>query len=96
MKPETKRLLGVTVFTLLYPALAQVIKCIPNPMVPGAILALNMILPVLAGYFYGPSSGAVAGGLGTTLSALIRVSMFDTLAIFPHTVMGIVAGWAGN
>ena len=96
MNPQTKRLIGVIVFTLLYPAMAPLVEYIPNPMVPGAIVALNMIFPVLAGYFYGPLSGAVAGGVGTALAALLRVSMFDGLAIFPHIAMGLAAGWTGK
>lgn len=96
MNKQTNRLIGVTVFTLLYPALAYVVEYIPNPMVPGAIVALNMILPVLAGYFYGPLSGAVAGGVGTALAALLRASLFDGTAIFPHILMGATAGWMGK
>ncbi len=96
MKPQTRRLVGIVVFTLIYPATAFVVKYIPNPMVPGAIVALNMIVPVLAGYFYGPVSGALAGGAGTAISALLRASMFDAMAVFPHAVMGAAAGWAGK
>jgi uncharacterized membrane protein len=65
-------------------------------MVPGAIVALNMIMPVLAGYFYGPMSGAAAGGLGTALAALYDASLFNGLAIFPHALMGLAAGWIGR
>ncbi|MBU0496144.1 MAG: hypothetical protein KKB13_30185 [Chloroflexi bacterium] len=96
MSPQTKRLLGIMAFTLLYPLLGPVVQYIPNPMVPGAIVALNMILPVLAGYFYGPVSGAVVGGVGTALAALLWVDPFDGLAIFPHIVMGALAGWTGK
>jgi uncharacterized membrane protein len=96
MKQQTKQIIGIAVFTLLYPALAYVVEYIPNPMVPGAIVALNMILPVLAGYFYGPLSGAVAGGVGTALAALLRASLFDGAAIFPHILMGAAAGWMGK
>jgi uncharacterized membrane protein len=96
MKQQTKQVIGIAVFTLLYPAMAYIVKYIPNPMVPGAIVALNMILPVLAGYFYGPLSGAVTGGVGTALSALLRASLFDGTAIFPHILMGAAAGWMGK
>lgn len=91
-----RSMIGLTIFTLLYPALSFFVDYVPNPMVPGAIIALNMIVIVLAGYFYGPWSGAVAGGMGTALSALIRVSMWDGLAIFPHIIMGFAAGWVFN
>jgi uncharacterized membrane protein len=88
--------MGLTVFILLYPLVAVTLRNIPNPMVPGAILAFNMVFPVLAGYFYGPLSGALAGMAGTALSAAVRGSPFDTLSILPHLIMGLAAGWAGT
>jgi len=91
-----KRLTGIAAFTLAYPVLGLVVQYIPNPMVPGAIIALNMIMPVLAGYFYGPWSGAVAGGAGTGIAALLGGSVFDYYAIIPHAIMGGVAGWTGR
>jgi len=97
MNAQKKRWLGVIIFTLLYPATSQFFTSyLPNPMVPGATIALNMIFPVLAGYFYGAAGGAVAGGVGTALAALGRVSLFDGMAILPHAVMGIAAGWTGQ
>ena len=96
MKAQRKRIIGIIVFTLLYPIGAHTAEHIPNPMVPGAIVALNMIFPVLAGYFYGPISGALVGGFGTAISALWRVSMFDAVSIGPHIVMGLTAGWVGK
>lgn len=96
MSPQTRRLIEVVGFIMLYPLSAEFIQYIPNPMVPGAIVALNMIVPVLAGYFYGPVTGAVVGGFGTAIAALWRVSMYDGLAIFPHLLMGYAAGWVGN
>ena len=96
MKPRTRRLVGVIVFTLLFPATASLVQYIPNPMVPGAIVSLNMILPVLAGYFYGPLSGAVAGGVGTLLTALWQVDVFYAVSTISMTVVGLVAGWSGK
>lgn len=91
-----KRLIGIAVFTLAYPALELVVQYIPNPMVPGAIIALNMILPVLAGYFYGPWSGAVTGGAGTGIAAVLGGSVFNYLAIIPNAIMGGIAGVSGR
>jgi uncharacterized membrane protein len=96
MSVQVKRILGTAIFTLLYPLTAVAVRNIPDPMVPGAILALNMIFPVLAGYFYGPWSGAVAGAVGTALSALLRGSPYDGLAVLPHLIMGLAAGWSGR
>jgi uncharacterized membrane protein len=91
-----KRLIGMAAFTLAYPALELVVQYIPNPMVPGAIIALNMILPVLAGYFYGPWSGVIVGGAGTGIAAVLGGSVFNYLAIIPNAIMGGVAGWSGR
>lgn len=90
------RLVAVTVFALLYPLADPLTSLLPNPMVPGASVALNMIFPVLAGYFYGPLSGAAAGSLGTGLSALVWASRYDGAAILPHLLMGLAAGWVGQ
>ena len=89
---QNEKIIGITIGTLFYPIFSLLVKYIPNPMVPGAIIALNMIFPVLTGYFYGCKSGAVAGSFGTAISALIRNSMWDALAIFPHALMGYTAG----
>ena len=96
MKPRMQRLIGIAVFTLLFPATAPLIQYIPNPMVPGALVALNMILPVLAGHFYGPLSGAVAGGVGCFLTALWLANKFYAVSVFSLTVRGAVAGWIGK
>lgn len=90
------RLVGIAVLTLLYPLLDPLTRFLPNPMVPGASVALNMIFPVLAGYFYGPLSGAAAGSLGTGLSALVWASSYDGAAVLPHLLMGLAGGWVGQ
>lgn len=46
MKPRTRRLIGATVFTLLFPATASLVQHIPNPMAPGAIVNFGLILSV--------------------------------------------------
>lgn len=96
MVAANRRLAGMLVLTLLYPLVAPLVQLMPNPMAPGAIVALNMVFPVLAGYFYGPCSGAVAGGVGAALAALCTVDMFDALAILPHMAMGSLAGRLGR
>jgi uncharacterized membrane protein len=93
---KRKRLIGITAFTLAYPTMQLGVRYIPNPMVPGANIALNMIMPVLAGYFFGPWSGAFAGGIGTGIASILSGSIFTVLAIIPHTIMGAVAGWTGR
>lgn len=89
------RNVGLAILILAYPLAHLITSFIPNPFVPTATVALNMIFPVLAGYFYGPVSGALAGGLGTALAGMFGGDVFDALAIFPHALMGAAAGWAG-
>ncbi|HNB34787.1 MAG TPA: hypothetical protein PK414_01095 [Anaerolineales bacterium] len=87
---------GLVGLILAYPVTHFLVQYIPNPLVPHANLAMNMIFPVLAGYFYGPLSGAFAGMLGTGISAVLVPDVYDALAILPHTFMGLAAGIAGN
>lgn len=88
--------LGLVILTLAYPLTHFIVQYIPNPFVPSADIALNMIFPILAGYFYGPMSGAVAGALGTGLSAWLGADLYDLAAILPHALMGATAGLAGE
>ncbi len=94
--PKEKSYVGLALLILAYSMAHYIVQYIPNPIVPSANIAINMIFPILAGYFYGPASGAVAGALGTGLSAIVYADMYDALAILPHTVMGFLAGCAGN
>jgi uncharacterized membrane protein len=87
---------GLFALILAYPLTHFIIHYIPNPIIPTANIALNMIFPILAGYFYGPVSGALAGALGTGLGALIGPDIYDAMAIFSHAAMGAVAGLAGT
>jgi uncharacterized membrane protein len=91
-----KRTIGLAILTLAYPLTHYIVQYIPNPLVPHAILAINMIFPILAGYFFGPISGAVAGAFGTGISAFLVPDIYDALAILPHMTMGLLAGIAGN
>ena len=86
---------GLIVLTLAYPLTHFLFHYIPNPFVPSASIALNMIFPILAGYFYGPVSGAMAGAVGTAISGFASGDVFDALAIFPHATMGFAAGMLG-
>lgn len=96
MKPLKNPLIGVSVFTILFPAMTPLMQYIPNPMVPGAIVSLNMILPVLAGHFYGPLSGLIAGGLGVWLAVIFQADQFYIAGVFSMAVTGVAAGWAGK
>jgi len=96
MKPDTKRWVGIAIFTLLIPAAAPLMQYIPNPMVPGAIVGLNMIFPILAGYFFGPMSGLIVGGAGVWLSALLLSNQFYLTGVFSLALVGALAGWIGR
>ncbi|MBN1954508.1 MAG: GAF domain-containing protein [Anaerolineae bacterium] len=74
---------------------------IPNPMVPEAILALNMVVPVVVGYFDGMWSGAIVGLVGTTLNFLVKIPLtgadyYEAVAIIPHAMMGLAAGFVAR
>ncbi len=88
--------MGVAAFTAMYPLFAPLLSGVPNPMVPGAVVALHMVFPVMAGFFYGPVSGALAGGVGTFASWLVWGGPFDLLATVPHLLMGLLAGILGG
>jgi len=96
MKPDTKRWVGIAIFTLLIPAAAPLMQYIPNPMVPGAIVGLNMIFPILAGYFFGPMSGLIVGGAGVWLSALLLSNQFYLTGVFSLALVGALSGWIGR
>ena len=86
---------------LAYWALGLLANRIPNPMIPAAVLALNMIVPVIAGYFGGITVGLLVGGLGTLANFLYKipftgVNVYEALAILPHAVMGTFAGFVGS
>lgn len=82
---------------LAYAGLGQITHFIPNPMVPEASLALNMVVPVIIGYFGGSVAGGIVGLLGAMLNYFAKIPFhgpdaYELVAILPHTVMGAVAG----
>jgi uncharacterized membrane protein len=86
--------LQVIMAVLLYVLLGNARSIQPNPFIPGAIVAVNMTVPILAGILFGRVPGLLVGLLGTLLNALSPAgSIFETLAIVPHGIMGFVAGY---
>ncbi len=89
---------GMTLLSVLvYLAVGLLLADLPNPMLPGAILALNMTVIVIAGGLGGVKAGLLTGLLGTSLTFLLKLSLghydpFELYAILPHTVMGGTAG----
>jgi len=92
---STRQIAYVAVLAALYVVLGQLVRFIPNPMVPGAIIALNMVVVVIAGILLGPVAGAMVGLVGTLLNAFSPAgNPFERAAILPHLIMGAAAGWA--
>ena len=79
--------------TLLYFLLGNARSIEPNPFIPGANIAVNMVIPVLTGILFGRVPGLLVGLLGTLLNAISPAgSLFEFLSIVPHGIMGWVAG----
>jgi len=93
---STRQIAYVAVLAALYVVVGQVVRFIPNPMVPGAIIALNMVVVVIAGILLGPTSGALVGLIGTAVNGFLTPAgnPFERAAIIPHTIMGLAAGLA--
>jgi uncharacterized membrane protein len=93
-RPGRVLLFRVAACVALYVLLGNARSVRPNPFIPGAIVAVNMVVPVLAGILFGPRTGFLTGVLGTALNALSPAgSPFERLAILPHGAMGFAAGW---
>lgn len=78
---------------LFYVLLTAIQVHLRNPVLPGATIAISMIVPVLAGILFGRYSGALVGLAGTTVAVFVSSgSEFTLLSIIPHTIMGYLAG----
>ena len=94
---STRQIAYIAVLAAVYVVLGQLVRFIPNPMVPGAIIALNMVVVVIAGILLGPVAGALVGLIGTGVNAISPAgNAFEVAAIIPHGIMGLVAGWVGG
>jgi uncharacterized membrane protein len=81
------------VLILLYVLMGNSRAIQENPFIPGAIIAVNMIVPVVGGILFGRACGFWVGLIGTALNALTPAgSLFEVLAIIPHAAMGYTAG----
>jgi len=94
MKLKWKWLLRVLVLVLLYFLLGNARSVQENPFIPGALIAVNMIVPVLAGILFGRGTGLSVGIFGTLLNAVGPAgTIFEFLAIVPNGIMGYAAGY---
>ncbi|HEV8354327.1 MAG TPA: ECF transporter S component [bacterium] len=93
----TRQIAYIAVLAAVYVVLGQLVRFIPNPMVPGAIIALNMVVVVIAGILLGPVAGTLVGLIGTGVNAISPAgNAFEVAAIIPHGIMGLAAGLVGN
>lgn len=95
---STRQIAYVAVLAAVYVVLGQVVRFIPNPMVPGAIIALNMVVVVIAGILLGPATGALVGLIGTAVNGFLTPAgnAFERAAVIPHAIMGLTAGLVGR
>ncbi len=97
MNDRWRGALAILILIMLYVLLGNARSIEENPFIPGANLAVNMIVPVLAGILFGPKAGAIVGFLGTAANTLTPAgSVFELAAILPHTLMGSSAGLLRN
>jgi uncharacterized membrane protein len=93
MKANTKTALRGGILVILYVLLGNARSIQENPVIPGAVIAVSMIIPVLAGILFGRNVGLSVGLIGTVLNAVSPAgSLFEFTSIVPHGVMGFCAG----
>ena len=94
MKIDWKWLSRLAILIAVYILLGNSRSIQPNPFIPGAIIAVNMIVPVIAGILFGSWTGFLVGIFGTFLNSLTPAgSFFEFLAVLPHGIMGFLAGY---
>ena len=93
MNARAKWVLRIALLSIFYVLLGNARSVQENPFIPGAVIAVAMIVPVVAGILFGPSTGFLTGIIGTGLNALTPAgSAFEIAAIIPHGIMGFYAG----
>lgn len=91
-KLTNENLIKIFVMVILYVLLGNINSLVPNPMIPGAVVAVNMIIVVLSGILFGKEVGLITGLMGTAINAVITGSSFEYASIIPHLIMGWAAG----
>jgi len=88
-----RELAKVAIPVILYVLIGNARSIQPNPFIPGSVIAVYMVVPVVAGILFGSRTGFLVGALGTLLNALSPAgSAFEFASILPHAVMGMSAG----
>ena len=95
-----RELVAIGAFVLLYILIGNARSIQPNPIIPGAVIAVNMVVPVIAGVLFGARAGLLVGVVGTLINSFIpgasdlveKDLIFERLAVIPHGIMGLCAG----
>jgi len=87
-----QKVIVIVLLVVVYILLGNARSIQENPIVPGANIAVNMIIPVLAGLLFGPAAGFSVGAIGTAINATITGSIFEFAAVVPHALMGLGSG----
>ena len=97
--PFTKKeVLLAVVFIILYILLGNARSARPNPFIPGAVITISIIVPIIAGLIKGKRMGTIVGITATALNTLtpagglLNGSLYELLAVIPHGLMGYIAG----
>ncbi len=78
---------------LLFILLGNARSATPHPFIPGALLTMNIFIPVVAGRIKGGWEGALVGLLGPLLNSVSPAgTIFDVLSAVPYSLMGYLAG----
>ncbi len=64
----------------------------PNPYIPGAVIAVNIIIPIIGGILFGKRVGFLTGFFGALSNAIFTGSQFEYIAIIPLALVGFLAG----
>jgi len=88
------QIIPTIVLIVLYILIGNARSIQENPFIPGAVIAVNMIVPVIGGILFGRFTGLMTGLVGTALNSLTPAgSIFEIAAILPHAIMGFGAGY---
>lgn len=90
---RTRTFFQILIPVIIYVLIGNARSIQPNPFIPGAVIAVYMVVPVVAGILFGCRVGLMVGLLGTLFNALSPAgSAFEFAAIVPHGIMGFTAG----
>lgn len=92
------RWLVAAVSLLLYVVSGQMMQSITHPLFSETSLRLNIVIPVLVGYWCGVLPGALVGAFGPLLSFLLTLILgqpdfYQVVNVLPYAIMAAATGW---